>query len=90
MKWKNCRNETESIETSSKENLFVTLELSWALKEQRWRKCPLPAKRANRTSREKKCKSRKAMVLLGGRGEERGLRVLSTLFRVLDLILKAI
>ena len=42
MKWKNCRNETESIETPSKENLFVTFELSWALKEQRWRKCPFP------------------------------------------------
>ena len=72
MKWKNCRNETESIETPSKENLFVTLELSWALKEQRWRKCPLPTKSANSISREKKMQVQKGNGPSWGEGGGKG------------------
>lgn len=39
---KNCVNKTESIGPPSKENLFATFELSWALNGQRRRKPHLP------------------------------------------------
>ena len=82
MRWKKCINKTESVEPSIKENLFATFELSWALKGQRWRKCPplLQPNRANSTSREREASPEWQWPLLAGvHVRERSLQVLSTL-----------